>query len=227
MTASVAVAGALGAVVGAALPRVVAQIPDREPPPGEPPRMPYRELAAAPGLWLWLAAATGAVWALLAWSVGPAPELPAYLAVAALGVAAAYVDLREHRLPDRLTYPAFAVGALVLAMAAAVSGSWEAFGRSVLGAAAFIAFLFVLALIRPADLGLGDVKLAGSLGLVLGWLSWGHVVAGIFLGFLLGGLFSAGLLAARRAARRTAIPLGPFLLAGALVAVVWGDVILR
>lgn len=227
MTTSVAVAGALGAVAGAALPSLVARIPDREPPPGEPPRMPYGELAAAPRLWLWLAAATAAVWALLAWSVGPAPELPAYLVVAALGVAAAYVDLREHRLPDRLTYPAFVVGGLALAVAAAATGSWDAFGRSVLGAAAFVAFLFALALIRPADLGLGDVKLGGSLGLLLGWLSWAHVVAGIFLGFLLGGLFSAGLLAVRRAGRRTAIPLGPFLLAGALVAVIWGDAILR
>jgi leader peptidase (prepilin peptidase)/N-methyltransferase len=79
-----------------------------------------------------------------------------------------------------------------------------------------------LAWVRPADLGLGDVKLAGVLGLVLGWQGWGVVVVGAFLGFLLGGLAGIGLMLAGRADRRTAIPFGPLLLFGALVAVAWG-----
>jgi leader peptidase (prepilin peptidase)/N-methyltransferase len=80
----------------------------------------------------------------------------------------------------------------------------------------------VLALLRPGELGLGDVKLAASLGLILGWIGWGHVMLGAFAGFLLGGLFSIGLLATGRATRRSHIPFGPFMLAGALVTAAWG-----
>jgi leader peptidase (prepilin peptidase)/N-methyltransferase len=71
-------------------------------------------------------------------------------------------------------------------------------------------------------MGFGDVKLAGVLGLYLGWLGWAEVVAGGFLGFLLGGVIGLGLMAVRRADRKSQIPFGPFMLAGALVAILWG-----
>jgi leader peptidase (prepilin peptidase)/N-methyltransferase len=68
-------------------------------------------------------------------------------------------------------------------------------------------------------MGFGDVKLAGLLGLYLGWLGWSPVWIGTLAGFLLGGLAGVALLVARRAHRRTAIPFGPSMLAGALLAV--------
>ena len=220
MTA-VVVAG-LGLVVGAALPALLANLPDRVPEAGEPVRTPYRVLASAPRLRPMLAAATGLTWTILTVTVGWAPELPAYLWVGAIGVAMAYVDVRERRLPDALSAAALVGGGSLLAAAAAVTGGWGAYGRAWLAAAAmFVAFL-ALALLRPADLGLGDVKLAGVLGLVLGWQGWGVVVVGAFLGFLLGGLTGAGLMLAGRAGRRSSIPFGPFMLLGALAALVWG-----
>lgn len=226
ITAVLAVAGL---AVGAMLPRVIAAIPDRTPvtetdePPATPPT-PYRELAAGRRLPYVLAVVTAVVWAVVTvaadWSV---PEAAAYLVVAALGVAMAFVDLREHRLPDWLTLPALAAGAVGLGVAAMSQGEWGAYGRAWLGAAAVGAFYLVLALLRPADLGFGDVKLALVIGLMLGWLGWSTVVTGVFLGFLLGGLAGVVLLAAGRAGRRTAIPFGPFMLAGALAAIVWGQ----
>ena len=66
--------------------------------------------------------------------------------------------------------------------------------------------------------GFGDVKLAGVLGMYLGYLSWGHLFAGTFLAFLLGGLWSLALLAARRGTLKSSIPFGPFMLAGAAAA---------
>lgn len=216
----------LGLVAGALLPSLVAVLPDRDPEQGERPRTPHRLLAAAPGLAPLLAAATATTWAVLALSRGWGADLPAYLLVGALGVAMAYVDLREHRLPDPLTLAALVGGGLLLAAAAAVTGEWPAYGRAWLVAAAmFVAFL-LLALIRPADLGFGDVKLAAAMGLVLGWLGWGVAVVGAFLGFLFGGLVGVALLLTGKAGRRTAIPFGPFMLLGALVAVVWGEVVL-
>ncbi|HEY9412304.1 MAG TPA: A24 family peptidase [Jiangellaceae bacterium] len=214
---------AAGLLVGAALPWLIARIPDRVPAGDAPPPTPYRDLAAAPRLPLVLALATAAVWAVLglAWP-GWVAELPAYLLVSALGVAMSYVDLREHRLPDWLTLPALAAGAVALAVAAAATGSWADYGRAWAGAGATTVFYLVLVLIRPADLGLGDVKLAAAVGLLLGWLGWSYVVLGIFLAFVLGGLAGIILLALRKVKRRTALPFGPFMLAGMIVAVVWG-----
>jgi leader peptidase (prepilin peptidase) / N-methyltransferase len=73
-------------------------------------------------------------------------------------------------------------------------------------------------LVYPGGMGFGDVKLAGLLGLYLGWLGWSSVWVGAFAGFLLGGLAGGGLLLAGRANRRTTIPFGPAMLAGALLA---------
>ena len=74
-------------------------------------------------------------------------------------------------------------------------------------------------------MGFGDVKLAGVLGMYLGWLGWGAVIVGGFLGFLLGGIVGGGLMLARRAGRKSAIPFGPFMVAGALIAVFVGPAI--
>ncbi|MGH9033479.1 MAG: prepilin peptidase, partial [Acidimicrobiia bacterium] len=113
-------------------------------------------------------------------------------------------------------------GGSLLAVAAAMSAAWGAYGRAWLAAAAMFGAFYALASLRPADMGLGDVKLAGVLGLMLGWLGWGVVVVGAFLGFLLGGLAGVVLVLAGRAGRRSAIPFGPFMLLGALAAVAWG-----
>jgi leader peptidase (prepilin peptidase)/N-methyltransferase len=219
-------AAALGALAGAVLPAVIARIPDRGPVDGEPAPTPHRTIAAAPRLGWLLGGVTAAVWAALAGFAELGVALPAYLFVAWLGVGMSYVDVREHRLPDWLTYPALAGAAVLLAAAAALDGTWAAYGRAWLGALALAVGYLVLALLRPGELGLGDVKLAASLGLLLAWIGWGHVLLGAFAGFLLGGLFSLVLLATRRATRRSHIPFGPFMLAGALVVVTWGTTIL-
>jgi leader peptidase (prepilin peptidase)/N-methyltransferase len=77
----------------------------------------------------------------------------------------------------------------------------------------------LLALLRPGQLGGGDIKLAALAGLALGWLGWPAVLAGASLGFLLSAVVSLALLAARRITLRSAISFGPFLLGGTLLAV--------
>lgn len=219
----IAALAALGLLAGAALPMLIARIPDREPEDGKRPRTPYRELAAGRRVPVYLALTTAIAWAMVAATDLPVAVVVTYLVVAALGVAMAYVDLREHRLPDWLTLSAAVVAAVGLGIAAATTGEWDAYGRALLGALAVGGFYLVLAVARPADLGLGDVKLAVTLGLVLGWVGWGVLVVGVFLGFLLGGLVAVALIVARRAGRRSALPFGPFMLAGALIAIVWGE----
>lgn len=222
----IAVVAGLGLLVGALLPRLISRIPDRVPAAGEPAPTPYRDLAGAPRLALILAVATAGVWALVALArIDNVEDLPAYLVVGALGVAMAYVDLREHRLPDWFTLPALAGAAVLLGAAAAGTGEWGTYGRAGAAAAACLGFYFVLVLIRPAELGLGDVKLAAVLGLLLGWVGWSTVILGVFLGFLVGGVVGIGLLVAGRAERHSSIPFGPAMLVGALLALLWAQYI--
>ncbi len=219
----VLVGAGVGLIVGALLPSLIAVLPDHEPEPDERARTPYAALASAPRLRPSLAVVTAATWAVLAAARGWNADLPAFLAVGALGVALAYVDLREHRLPDPLMAAALAAGGVLLAGAAMLTGNWAGYGRGWLVAMVmFVAFLG-LALLRPADLGMGDVKLAGVLGLMLGWLGWPAAVLGAFLGFLFGGLAGLVLLLTGRAGRRTPIPFGPFMLLGALIAIAAGE----
>jgi leader peptidase (prepilin peptidase)/N-methyltransferase len=79
-------------------------------------------------------------------------------------------------------------------------------------------FFFALALLYPAGMGFGDVKLAGVIGLVLGYLSWSAVVIGAFTGFFLGAVVGGIVLATGAGTRKTALPFGPFMVAGALAA---------
>jgi leader peptidase (prepilin peptidase)/N-methyltransferase len=166
-------------------------------------------------------AATG-VGALLAVAVvlrfGPSAQLPAWLWFLAVGVLLTVVDLREHRLPNRLLTIGTAGGGVLLLVAATADDAWPELGRAVLAGAAAFAVLLGMALLAPAGLGMGDVKLAGFLGLYLGWLGWPVVLLGFLLGFLVQALVGLVLLLARRAGRRTELPFGPALLGGALAA---------
>ena len=166
--------------------------------------------------------ATGVAFGVMAARFGLDAVLPAYLYLAAIGVALWMIDLDVKRLPNAIVLPSYVVAASLLTVAAAATGEWEQLLRAGLGMLALYGFYFLLALIYPAGMGFGDVKLAGVLGLYLGWLGWPEVVAGGFLGFLFGGVVGGALMLVRRAGRKSQIPFGPFMLAGALVAILWG-----
>jgi leader peptidase (prepilin peptidase)/N-methyltransferase len=150
---------------------------------------------------------------------GLTPALPAYLYLVAVSVALAMIDVDVLRLPNRIVLPSYVVGAVLLLPVAVVDGDWNAAARCLVAMAALYTFYFALAFLHPGGMGFGDVKLAGLLGLYLGWLGWSSVLVGTFAGFLLGGLAGAALLATRRAGRRTPVPFGPYMLAGAMIAV--------
>jgi leader peptidase (prepilin peptidase)/N-methyltransferase len=89
--------------------------------------------------------------------------------------------------------------------------------------AVLYALYFLIAIAKPGGMGFGDVKLAGVLGLYLGWVGWGALAVGTFLGFLIGGLVGIALMIGGRATRRTGLPFGPFMLVGALIAILVGE----
>jgi leader peptidase (prepilin peptidase)/N-methyltransferase len=131
-------------------------------------------------------------------------------------VALAVIDARTKKLPNRIVYPAFLISAGYLAVAR-LAGAGVDLTDAALGLAAYGGGLFVVAFLAPKGMGMGDVKLAGLIGLVLGSLGLEYVAVAAGLGILLGGV-GAIVALARGAGRKQALPFGPFLVAGAIVA---------
>jgi leader peptidase (prepilin peptidase)/N-methyltransferase len=152
----------------------------------------------------------------LGWAV------PAYLALAFVCLVLAVIDATTRLLPNRITYPAFPVLLGLLLLASVGLGDLGRLARGLLAAVAVGGFFLLLALISPRGMGLGDVKLAPTLGLALGWLSWGALAVGVFAGFLLGGLAGLAAIGALGLTRKSLLPFGPWLVAGALVGVLAG-----
>jgi leader peptidase (prepilin peptidase)/N-methyltransferase len=165
---------------------------------------------------------TAATFALIAWRVGPQWALPAFLYLAAVGIALAFIDVDVRRLPNALTLPSYCVGAVLLLLAALLQHEPGRLIGAVVGMVALYGLYFFLMLLKPGGMGFGDVKLAGVLGMFLGFLGAATLVVGAFLGFLLGGLGGIVVLLAGRGGRKTKIPFGPYMVAGALLAVLFG-----
>lgn len=213
-------AGVVSAAAGWFLPRLIASFPERDP----EDETTYEAIASPSWLPWVLALAAGLVGAVLGWTRAGQPDLAAFVVLGVLGTGMGYVDLRRHLLPDRFTVPALVSGAVLLGAAVLTPSVGAAtYARAWACAGGLLAFYLILALIYPAGLGLGDVKLAAALGLHLGWLGWSFPVVGTVAAFLVGGVVSVVLLVAGRATRRTAVPFGPSMLVGALVAIVWAD----
>lgn len=141
--------------------------------------------------------------------------LVAYAYFAAVGIALTLIDLDVRRLPDVIVLPSYLVGGLLLTLACVLGAPWERLALAGIGALVLWGFYALVRLVRPDGMGGGDVKLAGLVGGFLGWVGWGALAVGAFAAFLLGGVFGLGLLLVRRSGRRTTLPFGPWILAGA------------
>ncbi|HEX6446173.1 MAG TPA: A24 family peptidase [Streptosporangiales bacterium] len=159
------------------------------------------------------------VCAALAVRFGAVPVLPAYLYLALVSLPLAAIDVEQHRLPDALTLPSYPVALVLLGAAALAGGQGRRMLSALAGLAALGALYALLHLLDRRGMGLGDVKLAGVLGAYLGWLGVDAWLVGAVLGVLLGGLTALVLLALRRVTAKSHLPFGPFMIAGALVAV--------
>lgn len=167
-------------------------------------------------------AGTGLLFGVTAWYLGLSWALPAFLYLVAIGVALALIDLDVHRLPNKIVLPSYVVMTVLLVLASVGTGDWAALLRAAIGGVALYVLYYGLMFAYPKGMGFGDVKLAGILGMSLGWLGWGQLVVGGFLGFLLGGLVGGGLMAVKLATRKSRIPFGPFMILGAYLAILFG-----
>jgi leader peptidase (prepilin peptidase) / N-methyltransferase len=170
--------------------------------------------------WWATAVVAGGGSGLVALAIGADPVLPLFVALVVLGTALGAIDIACHRLPTVLVRPAIAAGAGLLAVLAAVTGEWADLGRALLGAAVLGAVFFLLHLAPGRPVSFGDVRLAVLLGLFLGWLGWAEVIWGGLLPWLVNVPVVLVALLIGRAGRKSRLPFGPAMLAGALLAIV-------
>lgn len=209
----VAVGGGLG--IGIIAIWLAQQIPPRMDPPVEQrPHAPVwwvSAVAVAVGFG-WFAADRAGSWSLL----------PAYLAFGATTLAVTLTDLDHQLIPNRILFPGLGIAGGLLIAGAVIDGTGGDLIRGGVAAAAFFAFLLVVALVARGGFGMGDVKLALLLGLFLGHAGWDALIVGFVLAILLGGIASVVLLVFTRKGRKAKFAYGPYLVAGAWIGLFWG-----
>lgn len=171
---------------------------------------------------------TATLFAIAAATLPRATDLIAYLPIIWSLVVLSFIDLEHKLLPNRIVLPTLGAAVVLLGLAAALGpglGAW--ISALIAGGGAFVFFL-ILAIIAPGGMGMGDVKLSPILGMALGYLGpWERVFIGFLGAFILGALVGLGLMAIRRAGRKSQIPFGPSLAAGTLIGVFWGTGLLH
>jgi leader peptidase (prepilin peptidase)/N-methyltransferase len=217
-----ALAGLLGGLAG---PTLIARIPEplgEEPEPDEAdseppvPKELYRDIAALPRLGWWLALAGLVCGAGIGARIGWHGALLPWALLIPLGLVLAVVDARTRLLPTWLIAPSYGVLVLLVLLAALCDRSAHQLPGAFFGWLGLGGFYFLLWLVYPRGMGYGDVRLAGLLGLALGYLGWEQVVVGGYAGVLIGGLGGV-LLKMFKVLRERTVPFGPFMVVGAFV----------
>lgn len=221
--ALVVVTAVAGLAAGAVCNIVIRQFPDRRVPQQKPVVGAGSGGARSRLVEIGCAALFGAAAARFGWSWA----LPAYLVLFATLLAVSVIDLEHYIVPNRILAPATVAAFPLLGLAALGEGDGAAFAGALVGGVGAFAVLLVVNLISPAGMGMGDVKMSFLLGLHLGFLSLSEVVLGFFVAFLGGALIGLGLVALKLRSRKDAVPFGPFLAAGTVVAVLFGGPLLR
>ncbi|MEO5832174.1 MAG: prepilin peptidase [Nakamurella sp.] len=168
---------------------------------------------------------TAVLFAAVAWRLAELDllaALPAFLYFTAMGISLTMIDLDVRRLPNAIVYPSYLVLAALLVTAAVSAHDPAALLRAGVGAAVLFLGYFALAFLYPAGMGFGDVKLAGIIGGVLGFLGYPVLLVGAFAAFFIGALVGIAKLLAGRGRTDRSLAFGPSMITGALLAIFVG-----
>lgn len=235
----------LSGLGGAAVPRLIAVVPEPEPEPDaedvleldpDPPASPpapaipveekelYADIARIPGLVAGSVVVTAVVGALIGLAVGWAWPLVYLVPAVPVGVALSVIDWRTMRLPTWYLAPAYPVLIVLVVLCAVLTRDYDDLRRAGLGWLVMGGFYFLTNLVSPRLVGFGDVRLAGLLGIGLGYLGWPALLVGMYVAFVVFALPALVLAVVRRDASvlRMRMPFGPAMLAGAVLGVVVG-----
>jgi leader peptidase (prepilin peptidase)/N-methyltransferase len=163
--------------------------------------------------------ATALLFVVVVLRFGLHPALPGFLLFVAAGVALSIVDLAEKRLPNALVLPA-AVGVATLLALASLLQARPAAAIGLLAGALGLFFVYLgLALVSRGQVGMGDVKFGLVVGAATGYLGLQVWLIGLVAGVILNGIAAVLTLALRRTTLRGSVPFGPWIFAGAVLAV--------
>ena len=163
------------------------------------------------------------VFGLFGWKFGLDWALPAFCVFGVGLIGLSWIDLRTKRLPRQIIYVTAALGVPLLCVAAVARHEPRRMWMMLLGAGIALAFMGIVFFASRGGMGDGDVRLSPLLGAYLGWLNPGLVAVGLFAGFFAGAIVGVAMMAGGRAGRKTAVPFGPFLALGTIVAVFVGQ----
>lgn len=143
-----------------------------------------------------------------------------------IGVVLSIIDQKTMKLPTKLIYPTLIVVFVLLGVSSLVQGDYSSIVHMCLGSVASSLFYGILWFVFPKGMGFGDVRLSLLTGAVLGWFSIGHAVLGIFLPFIVLSIVTLPLMIAGVVKRKTKLPLGPWIIASAVLTIACGDFII-
>lgn len=186
------------------------------------PRLLMREHAHQRIVQVFVAVTTTGALILLSWRLGEWPTLLTPAAMTVFGIPLATVDLLEQRLPNVLLAAAYPMIAAAVVASAMNDGRTTEIPRALIAMVALIALYGLIAVmsVSAGGVGAGDVKLAGLIGLTLGWQGWTALLTGTLLGWLLAAVGHLILRVAGLADKETPVPLGAFLIAGTFAVLV-------
>ncbi|MDH4100339.1 MAG: prepilin peptidase [Nitrospirota bacterium] len=159
--------------------------------------------------------ATGVLFFVAVAIFGVSQETPVYLLLLSALIVIAVIDLEHQIIPDRITLPGIPLG-LICSTFLLPTGLVDA----LIGLAAGGGGFYLIAVISRGGMGGGDIKLMAMLGAFLGWKA---IIITTLIGSLMGAIVGIFLMAVKGRGRKHAVPFGPFLATGALVALFWGE----
>ncbi|MFC2007573.1 prepilin peptidase [Chloroflexota bacterium] len=178
---------------------------------------------------------SGILFAFAYWQFGLGAQLAITLLFSCIFIVLGFIDWEHQLILNRITYPA-AVAALIISIFQhqpdiinialpwpAIAGGVNGIVNSIVGGAIGFAFFLIVIIINPRGMGWGDVKLAGLIGLVMGFRL---VFVALFIGIISGGVYAIILLSMKKRGRKDVVPYGSFLVLGPIATLFWGNDIL-
>jgi prepilin signal peptidase PulO-like enzyme (type II secretory pathway) len=134
-------------------------------------------------------------------------------------------DFKHYLIPDKIIYPAIAATLIFNFQLQSYGESLASLGLSILSAVGAAGFFLAIVLIsRGKWMGVGDIKLAFLMGILLGFP---NILVALFLAFLIGAIIGIGLILSSKKTLKSEVPFGPFLVTGTFIALFWGERIIN
>lgn len=153
---------------------------------------------------------------------GATPALAPYCVLFAGGLGLSVVDLRVGLVPRKILYPTLGLMVLGLVIASVLNSHWRDLANAGIGGGVAFLLFFALWWFYPSGMGFGDVRLAGLIGIGMGWIGLLDVYIGFMVAFIVGSLVGLAIMIVKGTGRKTRLPFAPALVVGTVVSVLWG-----